>query len=110
VSEQPQNPAGESQEPVDEEVGSHDEAALPPEPVTEVAPPAPGTQPEAPAPTAAPPPAALQPPPPPPPPPPPTPHGAGDGGAPAADRPEVPIGAAFAGGFVLAMILKRLAR
>ena len=27
-----------------------------------------------------------------------------------ADRPEIAIGAAFAGGFVLAMILKRLAR
>jgi hypothetical protein len=26
------------------------------------------------------------------------------------DHPEIPIGAAFAGGFVLAMILKRLAR
>ena len=32
------------------------------------------------------------------------------GGAQAADRPEVPVAAAFAGGFVLAMILKRLAR
>jgi hypothetical protein len=30
--------------------------------------------------------------------------------APTADRPEVAVGAAFAGGFVLAMILKRLAR
>ncbi len=28
----------------------------------------------------------------------------------AADRPEIAVGAAFAGGFVLAMILKRLAR
>jgi hypothetical protein len=28
----------------------------------------------------------------------------------AADRPEIPVGAAFAGGFVLALILKRLAR
>jgi hypothetical protein len=32
------------------------------------------------------------------------------GAAQAADRPEVPVAAAFAGGFVLAMILKRLAR
>jgi hypothetical protein len=37
---------------------------------------------------------------------------AGDAGSAgvAADRPEIPIGAAFAGGFVLALILKRLAR
>jgi hypothetical protein len=28
----------------------------------------------------------------------------------AADRPEVPVAAAFAGGFVLAMVLKRLGR
>jgi hypothetical protein len=28
----------------------------------------------------------------------------------AADRPEAPVAAAFAGGFVLAMILKRMAR
>ncbi len=28
----------------------------------------------------------------------------------ASDRPEIPVAAAFAGGFVLAMILKRLAR
>jgi hypothetical protein len=27
-----------------------------------------------------------------------------------ADRPEVAVGAAFAGGFILAMLLKRLAR
>ena len=32
------------------------------------------------------------------------------GEASAADRPEVAVGAAFAGGFALAMILKRLAR
>jgi hypothetical protein len=32
------------------------------------------------------------------------------GAARAADRPEVPVAAAFAGGFVLAMILKRVAR
>jgi hypothetical protein len=32
------------------------------------------------------------------------------GAARAADRPEVPVAAAFAGGFVLAMILKRRAR
>ena len=32
------------------------------------------------------------------------------GAAQAADRPEVPVVAAFAGGFVLAMILRRLAR
>jgi len=31
-------------------------------------------------------------------------------GAGAGDRPEVAVGAAFAGGFVLAMILKRLGR
>ena len=31
-------------------------------------------------------------------------------GAPAASRPEITIGAAFAGGFALALILKRLAR
>ncbi len=36
---------------------------------------------------------------------------AADGGATTtADRPEIPIAGAFAGGFVLAMILKRLAR
>ncbi|MEO6857901.1 MAG: hypothetical protein ABI323_04855 [Solirubrobacteraceae bacterium] len=37
----------------------------------------------------------------------------GDGGAPAAnvaDRPEIAVGAAFAGGFTLALLLKRLAR
>jgi hypothetical protein len=33
-----------------------------------------------------------------------------DNPSPPVDRPEVAIGAAFAGGFVLAMILKRLAR
>jgi hypothetical protein len=32
------------------------------------------------------------------------------GAARAADRPEVPVAAAFAGGFMLAMILKRVAR
>jgi hypothetical protein len=32
------------------------------------------------------------------------------GAARAADRPEVPVAGAFAGGFVLAMILKRLGR
>jgi hypothetical protein len=31
-------------------------------------------------------------------------------GAPAAERPEVAVGAAFAGGFALALILRRLAR
>lgn len=66
------------------------------------------------------PPAAAVPVPPPPPPPPVSPPGADDGGAgsgPAADimaaaqeRPELAVGAAFAGGLVLAMILKRLAR
>jgi len=30
--------------------------------------------------------------------------------SPQSDRPEVAVGAAFAGGFVVAMILKRLAR
>jgi hypothetical protein len=38
-------------------------------------------------------------------------HGPGGGAlASAGDRPELAVGAAFAGGFVLALILKRLAR
>ncbi len=38
-------------------------------------------------------------------------HGPADGpSSSVADRPEIVAGAAFAGGFVLAMILKRLAR
>jgi hypothetical protein len=46
------------------------------------------------------------------PPPPVTPHAESDGAMSAAtdDRPEIAIGAAFAGGFAVAMILKRLAR
>jgi len=46
------------------------------------------------------------------PPPPPfdQPSGPVGGASSASERPEVPIGAAFAGGFVLALILKRLAR
>jgi hypothetical protein len=46
------------------------------------------------------------------PPPPVTPGAQSDGAAtsPAGDRPEIVVGAAFAGGFALAMILKRLAR
>jgi hypothetical protein len=53
---------------------------------------------------------------PPPEPPFPPPSAAGDGGgggtagASASERPEIPVAAAFAGGFALAMILKRLAR
>ena len=35
---------------------------------------------------------------------------AASGGAPADERPEVAVGAAFAGGLVLALLLKRLAR
>jgi hypothetical protein len=48
----------------------------------------------------------IQPPPAPPIPPPPEPAAA----ASIAERPEVAVGAAFAGGFLLAMILKRFAR
>jgi hypothetical protein len=66
----------------------------------------------APPPPAASPPSATPPPPPTPPPPaaPPT-SFATDSGPSAAprDRPEIPVAAAFAGGFVLALILKRLA-
>ncbi len=35
---------------------------------------------------------------------------AGPGSAAVADRPELAVGAAFAGGFLIALILKRLAR
>jgi hypothetical protein len=38
------------------------------------------------------------------------PSGSDGSGASMSDRPEVPVAAAFAGGFVLALILRRLAR
>ncbi len=103
-----------------------------PAPVTEIAPPPVPPVPEPPTAVTPPPPAATPSPPPrapsepltagpptgapgsPPPPPsePPRPEfgPAGAGSAAASERPEIPIAAAFAGGFVLAMILKRLAK
>ena len=36
--------------------------------------------------------------------------GAADGAGAAQDRPEVPVAASFAGGFLLAMLIRRLAR
>jgi hypothetical protein len=74
--------------------------------------PGPGIGPPAPAPAAPPPPPdpAVVPPPPPGEPVPGLPPVAESGGAGAGDRPELAVGAAFAGGFVLAMILKRLGR
>ena len=69
--------------------------------------------PAAPPPPAPPPTFAAPPPPPPPPPAPDPPAISGPDSGPAAtahDRPEVAVGAAFAGGFLLAMMLKRLGR
>jgi len=96
VTEHPQTPEGEQQtdETAITEPAAVDESAVPAAavPVPE--------------------PTALAPPPPPPPPVvEPAPASIGPGSAPsAADRPELQIGAAFAGGFVLALVLKRLAR
>lgn len=78
---------------------------------TEHPPGGPGAAPLPPDPGAPQPPAQAGPSPPdpvaPPPPPPPSPSG---GAALPSERPEIAVGAAFAGGFVLALILKRLAR
>ncbi len=95
MTEQPQNP---------EDAAPTAEVPAPPPPVTPPPPPPP-TEPL----SAQPPPAPSGPPPAPPRPG----FGASDGASGAVtvnERPEVPIAAAFAGGFVLAMILKRLAR
>ena len=101
-----------------------------PEPPTAVTPPPPPTEPlravrpQAPSPPAPPPPPAAGPPPvvPPPPPEPLPASELGTAGQPefgsagpssaaaASERPEIPIAAAFAGGLVLALILKRLAK
>jgi hypothetical protein len=96
--------AGGTAPDADAEAGPEPEPA--PEPGAEVAPetapaPAPGTKPATPPPE-----------PPPLPPPPEPPPIALDSGhrTTAADRPEIPVAAAFVGGFVLAMILRRLAR
>jgi hypothetical protein len=74
------------------------------------APPPPAVEPPPPPPPVEPPPAVVEPPPPPPAAPPPS---FPTDSVPAAvprDRPEIPIAAAFVGGLVLALILKRLAR
>jgi hypothetical protein len=96
----PAVPAPERPAPVAEEAAPAAASAPEPEP--------PAPAPEAPAPE------PVRPPPPPPPPaPPPPPPAIADGGAgtaAAAERPEIPVAAAFAAGFVLAMILRRLAR
>jgi hypothetical protein len=95
VTERPETPEGEHQT---DETAITEPAAL-----DELAPPA--------EPVPAPEPPALAPAPPPPPPVIPSPPlYEGDRPELAADRPELQIGAAFAGGFALALILKRLAR
>jgi hypothetical protein len=70
--------------------------------------PEPSPSPEA-APVPEPAPTAAAPPPPPPPPPPPLEAGSAPAAV-GADRPEIPVGAAFVAGFVFAMLLRRLAR
>jgi len=118
VTEQPENQPGEGASawvPSDPEkaepaAGGEPTAVRPPvDPTTQVSAPEPDAPepdvPEPPAPTAEP--VAQVPPPPA------TPDIQTDGASVAAssdDRPEIAIGAAFAGGFVVAMILKRLAR
>jgi hypothetical protein len=108
VSEQPQTPetggdaAGvtpaDAPAPLEPTPGS---TAYAGEPVTPSAPATPESTPAPPRPAAAAPP---------PPPPPPGPAASPAGTAAGADRPEIAVGAAFAGGLLFAMILKRLAR
>jgi hypothetical protein len=87
-----------------------------PEPEPEPAPvpePAAATEPvpEPPPPPAPEPPPPPPPEPPPPPPPPPVqPAASGVAGVSSSERPEIPVAAAFAAGFVVALILRRLAR
>jgi hypothetical protein len=109
VTEQPDNSSGEGApawvpsdpEKAEPAAGGEPTAVQPPvDPTTQV------TAPEPEAPVAAEPVAQT-------PPPPVTPDIQTDGArtsAPPDDRPEIAIGAAFAGGFAVAMILKRLAR
>ena len=98
----------QSAEPPDESEPPDTPAALEPDPPT-LAHPADESATESPETVTAPPVAFESAPPPPEVPLPPPPYEAATalGGA---DRPEVAVGAAFAGGFVLALILKRLAR
>ena len=121
MTDQPQSetPAGSADEPaaLKPDEPTAEPQAAPAEPPTEpqVAAAEPPIQPPAAsvaqAVTPPPPPASSGPPPPPPPPPPPL---DGDGSSSIADtleeRPELAAGAAFAGGLLLALILKRLAR
>ena len=94
MSEQPENGTPE------EATAADQPASLAPDPPTVVSPEPAGDEPAVPAWT----------PPPPPPPASASPSGAASGPAAIAqERPEVAVGAAFAGGFVLALILKRLA-
>jgi hypothetical protein len=119
-----------SHQPAEEPEGDEPAALVADDTPTQVSPPAappaqvspPAAAPAAPEPATPEPPPAFTPPPPPPPPAPPSAAepssseaaSAGpDGGLAAAfpsDRPERAVGAAFAGGLVLALILKRLAR
>jgi hypothetical protein len=96
-------------------------ASEPPDATVEPEPPDAALEPEPPAAPVEPPLAPFVPPPPEapppigaaadaPPPPPPSAEGSAIDGAQAADRPELAIGVAFAGGFLLALILRRLAR
>jgi hypothetical protein len=113
VTEQPENQPSEGESGAVSWAPADSASEKPAEAVpTEVTPPAAplpvsGTEPAS-QPTAAS--AAITPPPVPGPTPPPPPSGDGGVVAPATDRPEVAIGAAFAGGFAIAMLLRRLAR